>query len=208
MPHSTPRKRKVSEPRRTTANAPYHHGDLAPVLRESARAILEERGPEGLSLRDVAKRAGVSHTAPYRHYASREALLADIAREGLERLGKEVIEVAQMQGSLADRIAHIGAAYARFAVRHANLLRLMFGPEFSNRDAFPELTRAADLIAAGIGDALGDQALGLAVWATVHGLTMLIVENMIDLGQRQSGLDVVPSRAEIVLRSLFAFTER
>src|SRR5437588_4915341 len=65
---------------------PYHHGHLAPCLRESARAILEEEGMEALSLRSVARRAGVSHAAPYRHYVSREALLADVACEGVANL--------------------------------------------------------------------------------------------------------------------------
>ena len=80
----------------------------------------------------------------------------------------------------------------------------MFGPQLPNRDTFPALGVAADAIGTEIGIALHDNALGLAVWAAVHGLAMLILENVIDLGQRRSGLDVLPSRAEILLRSLFA----
>ncbi|HEY4263961.1 MAG TPA: helix-turn-helix domain-containing protein, partial [Micropepsaceae bacterium] len=76
------------------SNRPYHHGDLAVSLREAARAILEEEGLAALSLRSVARRAGVSHAAPYRHYASREALLADIAVEGLGRLRAELAQAA------------------------------------------------------------------------------------------------------------------
>jgi len=71
---------------------------------------------------------------------------------------------------------------------------------------YHSLGEAADAIGAEIGHALHDSALGLAVWASVHGLAMLILENVIDLGQRRSGLDVLPSRAEILLRSLFSVT--
>ncbi len=186
----------------------YHHGDLGVHLRDTARAILDEGGLESLSLRSVAKRAGVSHAAPYRHYPSREALLADLAREGLAELRNELLQAAAAPGSLSDRIAHIGAAYVRFAARRGGLLRLMFGHELPNRDSFPDLVAGVENVGHDIGDALGDPALGLAVWSASHGLAMLILENIIDLGQRQSGLAVVPSRAEMLLRSLFAFTDR
>ncbi len=91
----------------------------------------------------------------------------------------------------------------RFVARRPALARLMFGPQLPNREQFPQLGEAADLIGSEIGDALHNSALGLGVWAAVHGLAMLILENVIDLGQRRSGLDVLPSRAEILLRSLF-----
>src|ERR1700693_940172 len=105
---------------------PYHHGELAPTLREAASAILEEEGLEALSLRSVARRAGVSHAAPYRHYLNREALLADVAVSGFEQLRADLVQAAAAPGQEADRIAHIGAAYIRFAAQHGGLLRLMF----------------------------------------------------------------------------------
>ena len=79
----------------------------------------------------------------------------------------------------------------------------MFGRSCPTATSFPHLGEAADAIGAEIGAALHDPALGLAVWAAVHGLAMLVLENVIDLGQRRSGLHVLPSRAEILLRSLF-----
>jgi AcrR family transcriptional regulator len=184
------------------SNRPYHHGDLAVSLREAARAILEEEGLAALSLRSVARRAGVSHAAPYRHYASREALLADIAVEGLGRLRAELAQAATREGDRSDRIVRIGGAYLRFASRHEGLLRLMFGSELPNRRDHPGLAEATALIGEDIGAALGDAAAGLAVWAAVHGLALLILENVIDLGQKEAGLAVAPSRAEIILRSL------
>ena len=68
----------------------YHHGDLRNTLREAARAILEEEGLAALSLRAVARRAGVSHAAPYRHYSNHEALLVELAVEGFDELREEI----------------------------------------------------------------------------------------------------------------------
>lgn len=183
---------------------PYHHGDLRNALLIAARTILEEESLASLSLRAVARRAGVSHAAPYRHFPSHEALLSELAIEGFVELKVELTNAAAAPGVTSDRIAMIGAAYMRFVARRPALSRLMFGPQLPNRDAFPRLGEAADAIGSEIGVALNDSALGLAVWAAVHGLAMLILENVIDLGQRRSGLDVLPSRAEILLRSLFS----
>jgi AcrR family transcriptional regulator len=182
---------------------PYHHGQLGPALRESARAILEEEGLDALSLRSVARRAGVSHAAPYRHYASREALLADVACEGITGLRAELAPVAAAPGDKSDRIVQIATVYLRFAMRHRGLVRLMFGPEFRNRTNFSALSEATAGLAEDMGRALSDRAAGLAALAAMHGLAMLILENVIDLGQQQAGWDVIPSRAGILMRSLF-----
>ena len=182
----------------------YHHGDLRNALLDAARTILEEESLSQLSLRAVARRAGVSHAAPYRHFPNHESLLVELAIEGFVELRKDLQSAGNSGDAESDRIAKIGAAYMRFVVRRPELTSLMFGAQLPNRDAFPELGTAADAIGAEIGAALHDSALGLAVWAAVHGLAMLILRNVIDLGQRKSGLDVLPSRAEIILRSLFS----
>jgi len=182
----------------------YHHGDLRNALLEAARKILEEESLANLSLRAVARRAGVSHAAPYRHFPNHEALLVEIAIEGFGELKEELAAAARAPTTESDRIAKIGAAYMRFVARRPEVASLMFGPQLPNRDAFPALGAAADAVGSEIGTALHDSALGLAVWAAVHGLAMLILRNVIDLGQRKSGLDVLPSRAEIILRSLFS----
>ncbi|MEJ0041559.1 MAG: TetR family transcriptional regulator [Rhizomicrobium sp.] len=182
----------------------YHHGDLRNALLDAARKILEEESLADLSLRAVARRAGVSHAAPYRHFPNHEALLVEIAVEGFVELKDEIANAGTAQSAESDRIAKIGAAYMRFIARRPELASLMFGPQLPNRDAFPALGAVADAVGNEIGEALHDSALGLAVWAAVHGLAMLILRNVIDLGQRKSGLDVLPSRAEIILRSLFS----
>ena len=194
--------------RMTIAPRPYHHGDLRNSLLGAARAILEEEGLAALSLRAVARRAGVSHAAPYRHFPNHEALLAELAIEGFFDLKEALGKACAHGGPTDDRIANIGAAYMRFVAQRPALVRLMFGPQLPNRESFPDLGCAADAIAEEIGAALHDPALGLAVWAAVHGLAVLILENVIDLGQRRSGLHVLPSRAEILLRSLFTAAQQ
>jgi AcrR family transcriptional regulator len=187
-----------------TAERSYHHGDLRNGLLEAARGILEEQSLGALTLRAVARRAGVSHAAPYRHFPNHEALLVELGLEGFAELRTYIVEAAKVPGPESDRIATIGAAYMRFVAKRPAVARLMFGSQLPNRDKFPALGVAADAIGNEIGASLHDPNLGLAVWSAVHGLAMLVLENVIDLGQRRSGLHVLPSRAEILLRSLFA----
>ena len=182
----------------------YHHGDLRNGLLQAAREILEEESLSALTLRAVARKAGVSHAAPYRHFPNHEALLVELSAEGFDELRTAIAEAAKASGSEPDKIATIGAAYMRFVAQRPALARLMFGGQLPNRDQFPALEKKADSIGAEIGSALHDSALGLAVWSAIHGLAMLVLENVIDLGQRRSGLHVLPARAEIILRSLFS----
>ena len=182
----------------------YHHGDLRNGLLEAARTILEEESLAALTLRAVARKAGVSHAAPYRHFPNHEALLVELSIEGFDELRDAIAEAAKAPGPEPDKIANIGAAYMRFVAQRPALARLMFGGQLPNRDQFPALGLKADSIGQEIGLALHDGALGLAVWSSVHGLAMLVLENVIDLGQRRSGLHVLPARAEIILRSLFS----
>ena len=97
-----------------------------------------------LSLRAVARRAGVSHAAPYRHYPNHEALLVELAVEGFDELRREIESAASTPGLADERISEIGAAYMRFVARRPALARLMFGPQLPNRDLFPDLGTAAD----------------------------------------------------------------
>jgi AcrR family transcriptional regulator len=193
-----------SQAKSSRAERAYHHGDLRNGLLEAARAILEEHSLSALTLRAVARKAGVSHAAPYRHFPNHEALLVELGVEGFQELRQYIVEAGKIAGPESDRIANIGAAYMRFVAKRPAVARLMFGSQLPNRDKFPALGHAADAIGDEIGAALHDSGLGLAVWSAVHGLAMLVLENVVDLGQRRSGLHVLPSRAEILLRSLFA----
>lgn len=159
----------------------YHHADLRPALLSAARRMLERDGPAALSLREVSRRAGVSHNAPYRHFADRAALLAAVAAEGFDALA------ARMQDAAANtspdrRLSAIGAAYVRFALDAPNLFRLMFGGLVRGADH-------ADLAAAGArahavlaSEAKGEKSApsrAVAAWAMVHGLAHLLLEGQI-----------------------------
>src|SRR4051812_3232853 len=92
----------------------YHHGDLRNGLLDAARAILEEETLAALTLRAVARKAGVSHAAPYRHFPNHEALLVELSIEGFDELREAIAEAAKAPGGEPDKIAGIGAAYMRF----------------------------------------------------------------------------------------------
>jgi AcrR family transcriptional regulator len=128
----------------------YHHGELRPALLRAAAKILEKEGREAISLRDLARRAGVSHAAPYRHFADRQALLAALAEEGFALLA------ADLDGKPWREQA---VAYLRFARANPERFRLMF--TLPVPDALRRL--------------VGGDAVAQATWAMVHGLTVLIL---------------------------------
>jgi AcrR family transcriptional regulator len=106
---------------------PYHHGNLRSALLEQAEQIVDERGAQALSLRELAREIGVSHAAPRRHFADRQALLDALAEEGFERLGDELQRAVRRAGTpFAARLHALSQAYISFAARHVALLELMF----------------------------------------------------------------------------------
>src|SRR5271154_5271475 len=112
---------------RGRADRAYHHGDLRNGLLDAARAILEEEDLSALTLRAVARKAGVSHAAPYRHFPNHEALLVELSLEGFAELHGMVADAARTPGPESDRTANIGAAYMRFVAKRPAVARLMFG---------------------------------------------------------------------------------
>ncbi|HWA38614.1 MAG TPA: TetR/AcrR family transcriptional regulator [Burkholderiales bacterium] len=151
---------------------PYHHGDLRSALLRAAGEILEKQGPEGIVLREVARRAGVSHNAPYRHFPSRDALLAALAAEGFAEFG------ARMQSQAG---AVMGEAYVSFALERPQRFRLMFGGTVK-LGSDPALARAASgayegLVAAfrARGDVADPETAAAAAWSLVHGLSHLLL---------------------------------
>lgn len=132
----------------------YHHGELRPALLRAAAKILESEGREAISLRDLARRAGVSHAAPYRHFADREALFAALAEEGFALLA------AELEGKPRQAQA---VAYVRFALANPGRFRLMF-----TRPVPATLRRFVE----------GDAAAH-ATWALVHGLAELLLSGQL-----------------------------
>lgn len=142
----------------------------------AAQKILEEQGVAALSLREAARRAGVSHNAPYRHFADRDALLAALAAEGFARLG-EALEAAAARGPRAR-----GEAYVRFALEQPQRFRLMFGGAL-RLDAHPALREAAARTYQALVRAFeplagpqGAPTAAAAAWALVHGLAQLLLD--------------------------------
>jgi AcrR family transcriptional regulator len=156
-----------------TLGKKYHHGDLRRALITEGTAMLAETGPAGLSLREVARRLGVSHNAPYRHFATRDALLAAISAAGYDALAERT------DGAAGDMAAR-GLAYIAFALEHPPVFRLMFS-DLIDRAAFPELAAAAngglERASRAIGAAYGDKPEAImAAWSFVHGLALLLLD--------------------------------
>ena len=124
----------------------YHHGDLRRALVDAATRLVRRDGPAQVSLRQIAREAGVSHAAPYHHFSDREALLAEVARGGFEALGEALRRGAADSagaGPLA-RLQGAGVGYVDFAVENPEVYRLMFGGLLSDRGRYPALKTAAD----------------------------------------------------------------
>ena len=183
----------------------YHHGDLRRALLDAAESLMAE-GTDDPSLRAVARRAGVSHAAPYKHFADRHALRAAVAERGFAALGQAMQESAET-AHRDERMRAIGRAYVAFALARPARYRLMFGPEFAQGRGTPELDRAAraafDALVAtqGRGDApAGDRTTAVAYWSLVHGLATLLIDGRVAVPEGTDPLDF----AQQVLGSLRA----
>ena len=158
----------------------YRHGNLPAALLAAARQILDENGLQAVGLRETARRVGVSATAAYRHFTSKEDLLASVAAEGFHELA------AAMQSASrgANPLSRAGLAYIEFADQNRGLFRLMFGPVLAERTKYPALQAATAgveaLLLRGVADLdqrpLNDNLAAMAAWGLVHGLSHLIVD--------------------------------
>ena len=172
------------------------------ALIDTALAMVTQEGAWNFTLRKVARRARVSHAAPYNHFEDKSALLAEVAALGFQSLRK-ALEVAagEQPRSARQAVARVGAAYVRFGVEHPAHYRLMFGAELADKERYPALqaSDAAFGVLTGVlerGQASGqvrrdpvlDQAL--AAWSLVHGLTTLLID------QRASFLGASTREAE------------
>lgn len=160
---------------------PYHHGNLRASLLDAADALLAAHGVQGLTLREVARAAGVSHGAPYHHFASLDELLAAVAERGFQVLGDAVAE-AVTQGDPRERLLRVSTAYVGCALAHPERFRLMFGPLLARQDDFPGLRDAARAAfrhvatASAAHDDAHAASLALAGWSLAHGLSHLLID--------------------------------
>ncbi|MBC8077831.1 MAG: TetR/AcrR family transcriptional regulator [Chloroflexales bacterium] len=180
-----------SDPTNTSSRA-YHHGDLRNALIAAGRALLSEEGVSGLDLRKVARRAGVSHAAPYRHFADKQALLAAIAEDGFQRLGSSIdAALAAADAAPRDQLMALGWAYTQFALENPAHMREMFSGLTIDRATYPSLYAASKHIfnrtitmiqscqARGALAAGDPTYITLAAWSQIHGLAMLLLEDQI-----------------------------
>ncbi len=170
-----PRRRRQPEPR------PYHHGDLRATLLAAASLWLDERGAETLTLRELARAAGVSHAAPYHHFATRDELMAGVAEQAFDRLG-DALAAAARASNPAQALLDIGEAYVREALAHPAQFRLMFGPMLARKAEHAGLQRAAERAFTGLLEAAARYApergleLALAGWSLSHGAANLAID--------------------------------
>lgn len=188
----------------------YHHGDLRRALLAAARRLIQRSGAGRVSLRAIAREAGVSHAAPYHHFADRDALLAALAATGFDAL-REAME-RRSEGALDQpfrSLQEAGVAYVRFAMENPELYRLMFSGPLTDRARYPELQRAADdafgvlqrLLgsAGGTRAAKASRAVPLTAWSTVHGLAMLLIDGRLEEETAASDSDEIAREVTRVL---------
>jgi AcrR family transcriptional regulator len=195
--------------RRRPSRRTYHHGDLRRTLISTALALVEEQDVGVLTLREVARRAGVTHSAPYHHFPTKAALLAALAEEGFRALYTEQLQaVAKAGPDPVHRMKALGIAYVKFAKTHPGHFRVMYRSNLGGWVDYPEVLEAAQLsfvlltstadetIRKGKLDAnLID--LTLAAWSVVHGLATLWLDGPL---QRFSALTGASGIEELAAR--------
>jgi AcrR family transcriptional regulator len=166
------------------ARSKYHHGNLKPALIGAARELLSLDGPDAVSLREAARRVGVSATATYRHFADKDHLLAVVAAEGYRDFTDRLRRAYEGQ----DGFSGMGMAYVEFAQEYPGMFRLMFGPLRRDLKRYPELAEAADEAFAVLLDGARRfvgardedvEAVAYAAWSFSHGLARLVLDGVI-----------------------------
>ena len=168
----------------TSNGRSYHHGELRTALVGAALDLLAEDGADALSLRAVARRAGVSAMAPYRHYPDKEALLAAVAAHGFDGL-RDALRQADAEALPGQALVAQAVAYVGYAVGRPALFRLMFG--LKRLGAHPELMAAGGAAYAVLGDRIAAElpaeadreAHTLGCWSLVHGLASLVLDGLV-----------------------------
>ncbi len=165
----------------------YHHGDLPATLMALALEHIALAGTEKLSLRALAREAGVSATAPYKHFPTKRCLLAALATQGFRSLGAATSRVQVAGNALEDAFVEMGLAYIRFATENPTAYQIMFGTVIEDFSEYPELSEAAEqsfsplrhlidlALARRPGWDMTPELLGGMIWSTVHGMASLLI---------------------------------
>lgn len=190
----------------------YHHGDLAAALIETAEAVLTERGVEGFTLRECARRAGVSHAAPAHHFRDAKGLLTEVAALGFERLTQAQRIARDAEPKQSGALIATGTAYVGFALKHPAQFQLMFQSGLldggnaryaaAGRAAFSIYVETYEAVYGNKfktdADKTSDPAV-LRQWALVHGLATLAVQGQLGPNRRTAEIARLTSFARNVL---------
>jgi AcrR family transcriptional regulator len=173
-------------PAKSSPKTAYHHGNLREELVTQGLALLETEGPPALTMREIARRLGVSATAPLHHFENKTALLAAIAAQGFRLLFDQRMAALRDQREPHDRLMAVMLAYVAFARAHPALFNLMHGPEIPDKGLFPELNEAAIRSYSLLESAVADYLLAhdgsmdrrreatLAAWTACYGLAQIM----------------------------------
>ncbi|WP_110589895.1 TetR/AcrR family transcriptional regulator [Microbacterium suaedae] len=184
----------------STSEARYHHGDLRRALLDAADALLSERGSGALSLREVARRAGVSHNAPYHHFPDRIAVMRGLAERHMRRLLDAQKQAAAQESDPDRRLRLVGRAYVAYALDAPAGFGIVFDPEICvpgepTAEMGPLIAENEELIAELVASRLGDadpavqEGAAAGVWALVHGLAQLIATGHLPAEAVEPSLD-------------------
>jgi AcrR family transcriptional regulator len=178
---------------------PYHHGNLREALLNAALRLISEVGPTAFTLREVARRAGVSHNAPYRHFKDRDELMAAVSTQGYEELTGALLDAGEQEPGTLARLKGAGLAYVKFALRRPEHFTVMFDAPASKpsekvcfnpakmKIKYPQAAEAAErsfrtlmnYVAAcqqeGLLRAGDTKELALLTWSIVHGIAKLAI---------------------------------
>ena len=176
----------------TTARTSYHHGALREALMDACLRLIETEGIGAVSLRRVAREAGVSPGAPYHHFPDRAALLAAVSVRGFELLAQGMSAARTAADGPVAALTGMAHAYIGFATTRPGYFRLMFRPELSEPDRHPELVAAGDATLHILGEVIGEavragliapgdaDVIGVAFWSLGHGIASLWLDGKLD----------------------------
>ena len=188
----------MAKPVCRAAPRPYHHGNLAQALVEAALALLDETQDWAFSLREVARRAGVSHNAPYKHFPEKRDLLAAVAARGFEALAEHTLSSLKGLSDARAQLLACGRAFVARGIANPALYRLMFSAALTSPDAgrpaiektaaaksraiveatFAEAARSEEFPSS-MANSREGAAASLAMWSILHGLTMLAIDDFV-----------------------------
>jgi AcrR family transcriptional regulator len=189
----------------------YHHGDLRRALVAQAVRVVEERGIEGLNLREISRMVGVSHSAAYHHFADKATLMTAITEEAFRLLGERLRPCLQAPGSAVDRLTLLGVAYVHFAYEHRGYFLVMWRPELRSAE-LEEVVREAGAVAyetiRTAVYACHEEAgslpyqptiMTMGAWSMAHGIASLTVDG--PLARLFPTVDEVDKLAETIIRA-------